>query len=251
MSGHVTRESFQARLLGIMDRKDHWAWPYFSGERVTREHLLIHYRQEWAVYVRDFPVFLARIYGKGPPAEVRALLAENIYEEETGRLSLGHSHPSLFLKMMQGLGFAPESFDHVDLLPASRTYRAWLDRMSAQPRWVLGAAALTIFVEGSVKDRQELMGSTAERSPQEIEEAVAAHPLARVHGLPPPALDLIRAHQMVERGHREAAYRMVLDHAAGAEEQDAVLSEVETGLSLWLQYRDGVAYACGLKKPEG
>lgn len=248
MGGQATRENFQARLLGIMDRKNHWAWPYFSGEGVTKEHLLIHYRQEWAVYVRDFPVLLARIYGHGPPAGVRALLAENIYEEETGRLSLGHSHPSLFLKMMQGLGFAPESFDQVDLLPASSTYRAWLDRVSAQPRWVLGAAALTIFVEGSIKDRRELAGPASGPSPQEIEQALAAHPLARFHGLPPPALDLIRAHQMVERGHREAAYRMVLDHAVEAEEQAAVSAELEAGLSLWLQYRDGVAYACGLKQ---
>ncbi len=248
MGGHVTRENFQARLLGVMDRKNHWAWPYFSGERVTKAHLLIHYRQEWAVYVRDFPVFLARIYGHGPPAEVRALLAENIFEEQTGRLSLGQSHPSLFLKMMQGLGFAPDSFDQVDLLPASRTYRSWLDRVSTQPRWVLGAAALTIFAEGSIKDRQELQDSAPEPSPHEIDRAIAAHPLTRFHGLAPPALDLIRAHHMVERGHRQAAYRMVLDHAVDAEEQDAVLSELDVGLALWLQYRDGVAYACGLKK---
>lgn len=242
------RDTFQARLLEVMDRKNHWAWPYFSGERATREHLLIHYRQEWAVYVRDFPVFLARIYGQGPPAEVRALLAENIYEEETGRLSLGRSHPELFLKMMQGLGFAPESFDHVEYLPASRTYRQWLDRVSTQPAWVIGTAALTIFVEGSIKDRQELTGSPRERSPQEIDRAVAAHPLARFHGVPTPALDLIRAHQLVEGGHRQAAYRMVLDHALDAASQDAVLAELEKGLSLWLQYRDGVAYACGLKQ---
>ncbi len=248
MGPHVTKEEFQARLLGIMDRKNHWAWPYFSGERVTREHLSIHYRQEWAVYVRDFPVLLARIYGHGPPAEVRALLAENIYEEETGRLSLGQSHPTLFLKMMQGLGFASASFSQVDLLPASGTYRKWLDHISTQPRWVLGAAALTIFVEGSIKDRQELMDPAVERSPQEIDQAVAAHPLVRFHGLPQQALDLIRAHQMVERGHRQAAYRMVLDHAVGTDEQDAVIAELEVGLDLWLQYRDGVAYACGVKK---
>ncbi len=243
----MTRENFQAGLLGIMDQKNHWAWPYFSGERVTKAHLLIHYRQEWAVYVRDFPVFLARIYGQGPPAEVRALLAENIYEEETGRLSLGHSHPSLFLKMMTGLGFSPESFGEVDLLPASQAYRKWLDHISTQPRWVLGAAALTIFVEGSIKDRQELLEPATERSPQEIDQAVASHFLARFHGLAPKALDLIRAHQMVEQGHRQAAYRMVLDHAVKADEQDAVMAELEVGLKLWLQYRDGVAYACGLK----
>ena len=48
------------------------------------------------------------------------MLAENIYEEETGGLSLGTSHPELFLTMMEGLRFRRNSFDHVHLLPGAR-----------------------------------------------------------------------------------------------------------------------------------
>ena len=88
-------DPFREALLAIMDRKNHWAWPLFAGGRISTEQLKIHFRQEYAVYVRDFPVLLARAYGKNPPSEVRSLLAENIYEEDTGRLSLDSSPPHL------------------------------------------------------------------------------------------------------------------------------------------------------------
>ena len=45
--------------------------------------------------VDDFPVLLARVLGQGPPHTVRSALAENIYEEQTGKLSLGVPHPEL------------------------------------------------------------------------------------------------------------------------------------------------------------
>lgn len=241
-------EEFRERLLTIMDQKHHWAWPHFSGSQVTKAQLNIHYRQEYAVYVRDFPVLLARVYGNHPPHDARCLLAENIYEEDTGRLSLGRSHPALFLSMMEGLGYDQHDFADVPLLPDALRYREWLDQTSAQPQWVLGAAALTIFVEGSVHDRQALQQSETAKTQAEIEDAVSKHPLVQHHGLSPKYLDLIRAHQMVETGHRHAAYHMVLTHAGDRKVQEAVLACLNHGLGLWFRYRDGVARACGLAK---
>lgn len=240
---------FRERLLGVMDRKDHWAWRHFADGTLSRDQLKIHFQQEYAVYVRDFPVFLARIHGQNPPAQVRRMLADNIYEEDTGGLSLGKSHPELFLVMMEGLGFSPGDFERVRLLPASRAYRAWLDAVSNRRDWVIGAAALTIFVEGSVKDRREILAPGRPKTKDEIEAAVANHPLVRHHGVPPSSMDLIRAHQAVEAGHRHDAYDMVLGHAVAAPQQRAVLACLKKSLSLWLRYRDGVARACGLQKP--
>lgn len=242
-------DDFRERLLSIMDRKHHWAWEHFSGSGTTKDQLRIHFRQEYAVYVRDFPVFLARVYGNNPPSEVRALLAENIYEEDTGRLSVGESHPNLFLTMMKGLGYDPDEFRNVELLPASRAYRQWLEEISIDSQWVQGAAALTILVEGSINDRKELQAFSVGKSPDEIEAAVKQHPLVQFHGVSPQAMDLIRAHQMVEAGHRQAAYAIVLNHALEPEDQRAVLNCLEKGLGLWLKYRDGVAHACGFRQP--
>lgn len=175
------------------------------------------------------------------------MLAENIYEEDTGGLSLGKSHPELFLSMMEGLGFLARDFAHVRLLPASRTYRAWLDKMSRHRQWVMGAAALTIFVEGSVKDRKELLEPSKPKSAEDIEKIIQSHPLVQHHGLSPDAMDLIRAHQLVEAGHRHAAYNMVVNYTTPAL-QRSVLATLQTTLSFWLRYRDAVAEACGIKK---
>jgi pyrroloquinoline-quinone synthase len=239
---------FRERLLAAMDRKHHWAWPHFTGNSLAKEQLKIHFQQEYAVYVRDFPVFLARIHGHNPPPEVRGMLAENIYEEDTGRLSLGRSHPDLFLTMMEGLGYSRPDFERIRLLPASRMYRAWLERATGNKNWIIGAAAMTIFVEGSVKDRKEIMNPSKPKTEAEIEDVVKQHPLVQHHGVSPECMDLIRAHQMVEAGHRHDAYEIVLTHASRKADQQAVLACVERSLRLWLRYRDAVAKACGLKR---
>lgn len=174
------------------------------------------------------------------------MLAENIYEEDTGGLSLGHAHPELFMRMMEGLGYRRTHFEKIALLPAGLAYRRWLDRVSLSRDWVVGAAALTIFVEGSIKDRQELQQPPKPKSKTEIEESIRKHPLVQYHGLSPDHMDLIRAHQLVESGHRHDAHTMILDHAVTSAQQKAVLSCLNTSLRLWLRYRNAVARACKL-----
>lgn len=244
----LSKDEFLECLLRVMDQKHHWAWPHFAGDSITRSQLKTHFQQECAVYVRDFPVFLARIHGQNPPPRVRRLLAENIYEEDTGGLSVGASHPELFLRMMQGLGYRAEDFERIKLLSASRVYRHWLDRVSAHRDWIVGAAVLTVFVEGSVKDRDEIAEPSKPKSKDEIEAIIAQHPLVKFQGLAPESMDLIRAHQTVEAGHRHDAYEMVVNYAAERRRQEQVLAALRKSLRLWSAYRDGVARACGFKK---
>jgi len=243
-----TTSRFQEEILRIMDRKHHWAWPVFSDGTATLGQLKRHFQQEYAVYVRDFPVLLARVHGHNPPPSVRRMLAENIYEEDTGGLSLGKSHPDLFLHMMAGLGFPPRTFDDIALLPGARRYRAWLERSSQHRDWVVGAAVMTVFVEGSIKDRKELADPSKPQTAEEIESIVQQHPLVRHYRLSPDAMDLIRSHQMVEAGHRHDAYHMVVNHAKTRAQQETVLRYLNRSLRLWTAYRDGVAHACGIRK---
>ncbi len=244
----LTAARFRERLFAIMDQKHHWSWPTFTGKQITKEQLKTHFQQEYAVYVRDFPVLLARVHGQNPPTGVRRMLAGNIYEEDTGGLSLGKSHPELFLTMMQGLGYHEADFDHVTLLPAARVFRRWLDRMTAHRDWAVGAAVMTVFVEGSIKDRQEILNPSKPKTPEEIEEYVRRHPLVQHQGLSPDCMDLIRSHQMVEAGHRHDAYAMVVNYVTDRRRQESILSCLKSTLRLWLRYRDAVARACGFKK---
>jgi pyrroloquinoline-quinone synthase len=237
----------QERLLQILEQKNHWAWPWFAEGRVPLPRLLPHFQQEWEVYVRDFPIFLARILGHRPPAAVAADLAANIYEEQTGGISGSASHPELFLRMMEGCGYARGQFAQVQLMPGARAYRDYLDTVSWGTPWVVGAAVLTLFVEGSVNERAEL--AALEKAPQtdaEIDQAILRHPLVRVHRLDPKFLELQRVHKKVEGGHRRDAWEAVLGNARGHEE--AVSQALQKALELWLAYRDDVAQACGITR---
>jgi pyrroloquinoline quinone (PQQ) biosynthesis protein C len=237
----------QERLLRVLDRKDHWAWPSFAQGRVPLRRLLPHFQQEWAVYVRDFPQLLARVMGhSGTPQDARAMLAANIYEEQTGGISGTMSHPELFLRMMEGCGFSRSDFEDVALLPAAARYRMFLDEASGLEPWVMGAAVLTIFVEGSANERRELENTRPETD-EEIEAAIRQHPLVRIHGVDAKFLELQRVHKKVEGGHRQDAWKMVLDHTPAAVE-DRVVRTVETALERWLAFRDDVARACGIAR---
>jgi pyrroloquinoline-quinone synthase len=241
--------TLRERLFAVMDAKHHWAYPALTRPGLTQRQLLAHFRHEYLVYVRDFPVLLARALGITPPlADVRRALAENLYEEQTGGLSRSAAHPELFLRMMAGLGFAASEFvdDDEALHPAARAYRGFLLDAACTPPWQSAVGLLTIFVEGSVHERAELEG-TYER--QHGDEAVRAHPLVAHYGCPPEAMELTRAHAAVEGGHRRDAWRVVLAHAPDSSpEADAVAGVCEQALALWLAYRDGVAVAMGLTR---
>jgi pyrroloquinoline-quinone synthase len=243
--GDDVRDGLRERLLRTMDAKHHGAFPHLTRPGLSRGQLLAHFRHEYQVYVRDFPVLLARVLGQGPPSPVRAALAENLYEEQTGGLSFRRPHPELFLEMMEGLGFDRAELESTrpPLQPEALAYRAFLDGVSAEAPWVVGCAVLTIFVEGSVHERAELAGV---RELPEVEAAIRAHPMVRHYGCPPAKMDLVRAHRAVEGGHRRDAWSSVLDHVADAARAELVARAVEDALFRWLRYRDGVARAMGV-----
>jgi pyrroloquinoline-quinone synthase len=249
MDEDFAAHSLTSRLLDVMDQKHHWAYPRLTKPGLSRSQLLAHFQHEHAVYVRDFPVLLARALGQVPPLpDVRAALAENLYEEQTGGLSGTASHPELFLRMMDGLGFGRELFDEgaAELHPSAIGYRDWLREASAREPWQAAVALLTIFVEGSVNERAEL-GGTFRRSTGK--EAVSRHPLVVHYGCPEAAMELARAHAAVEGGHRADAWSILTRHVTKDDGvSDRVVETCERALAMWLAYRDGVAERMGLTR---
>ena len=241
-----------ARLLSILDQKHHWAWPFFTRPGLTRGQLRVHFQHEYATYVRDFPTLLGRALGQVPDLiDVRRALAENIYEEQTGGLSKSAPHPELFLRMMEGLGFARSEFAEEtlegELHPAARGYRDWLRDTSASAPWQAGTALLTIFVEGSVNERAELTGTYVRAKG---EAAALRHPLVVHYGCPPEAMRLVRAHGDVEGGHRGDAWRIFVDHSKDAMIAQKVIETCMEALARWQRYRDGVVDRMGLVRDE-
>ena len=239
----MDRDGFREALLHVMERKLDWAWPAFTRGEVPADRLHVHLEQEYGTYVRDFAVLLGRAYVQCPIDEVRRDLAENLYEEETGRLSRGRPHAELFLEYPRGLRMDLARFREVRLLPAAAAYRAALDAATTAAGWELATAVTTIFVEGTQYERGEL-DPTAPRRP---EPPLEHHPLVVHYGLPPSSLALTKVHRMVEKDHRAAAWRMVLDHVS-ADRRAGVVEGMEVVLARWLAYRDEVAEACGVRR---
>lgn len=219
----------------------HPAWSRFTSGEVAAERLHIHFEQEYATYVRDFPVMVGWAYVQCPIAEVRRELAENLYEEETGGLAAGRPHPELFLEYPRGLGMDLARFDRVELLPGARAYRDVLDELTRRSGWEVAAAVSTIFIEGTAYERGELDPEAPRRPQPPLEE----HPLVVHYSLPLDGLALTKAHRQVEGGHREAAWRCVLDFVA-ADRYQTVVDGMERALAAWIAYRDDVARACGV-----
>lgn len=238
---------FREQLLAVMERKQHWAWPAFTQGVVDRRRLHVHLEQEYATYVRDFPILVARAYVACPIPAARRELIENVYEEETGALHAGRPHPELFLEYPRGLGMDLSRFEQVELLDGAREYRRILDDATLHDDWDVGAAVTTLFVEGTRYERGELDPSSPRRPAPPLEE----HPLVKHYGLPLERLALTKAHRAVEGEHRAAAWRVVLEHVEPAR-RPAVVAAMERALRGWQGYRDAVAAAVGLTRgPDG
>jgi hypothetical protein len=239
----MDREAFQEALLCVMERKQHWAGLAFSTGLVKKARLHLHMEQEYATYVRDFPVMLGHAYVQCPIALVRRELAENLYEEETGGLTGGRPHPELFLEYPRGLGMDLTRFEHVQFLPAAAAYRRFLDHATQQCGWEIACAVTTLFLEGTQYERGELDPKASKRPEPPLDE----HPLVKHYGLALEHLALTKAHRRIEGSHRAAAWRAILDHVL-ASKRPQVLASMQQALTAWLAYRDDVAAACGVSR---
>ncbi|HEU0034018.1 MAG TPA: iron-containing redox enzyme family protein [Kofleriaceae bacterium] len=239
----MNRDEFREALLAVMERKQHWAWRSFTSGKVARERLHIHFEQEYETYVRDFPVMLGWAYVQCPIAAARRDLAENLYEEETGGIIAGRPHPELFLEYPRGLGMDMTRFERVELLPGARRFRHVLDVHTQRHGWAQACAVTTIFLEGTDHERGELDPSAPKRPAPPLEH----HPLVVHYNLPLESLALTKAHRRVEGSHREAAWRIVLDHITEAD-RPGVVTAMTTTLEAWQAYRDEVAAACGITR---
>jgi pyrroloquinoline-quinone synthase len=235
--------AFREAMLGVMERKVHWAWPAFTSGMVPKARLHIHLEHEYATYVRDFPLLIGRAYVQCPLAAVRRELAENLYEEETGGIIAGRPHPELFLEYPKGLGMDLARFEHVQLLPNAAAFRALLDDATHDRGWEIAAAVTTIFLEGTSHERGEIDPNAPKRPVSRLSE----HPLVKHYGLPLEHLALTKAHRQVEGDHRAAAWRVMLQHVS-AVKRPPVVEWMEETLAAWLAYRDEVATACSITK---
>ena len=66
MMWKLSADQFRDRIFDVLGRKQHWSTAHFNGSTVTKEQLNVHFRQEYAVYLRDLPSCSRGSSGKIP-----------------------------------------------------------------------------------------------------------------------------------------------------------------------------------------
>ena len=178
--------------------------------------------------MREFPRAVSGLHTRCPDTQERIELAESIYEEETGRISgCNLPHPELFLLFGTATGLPREAFERATPLPSTASLIHWFELSTRSLPYLEGTAAITLAAEGQVPG--------------------AFGPFARAlekhYGLSREQVAFWDIHEIADREHAGVGDHAVVRHADSADAQRRVRAAVETSLSQWWQFFDGIERA--------
>lgn len=237
----MNRSEFKEALLRVMERKVHWSEAAFAAGQIPRDRLHILLEQEYGSHVRDLSLLLGLAFVQCQPPKARKLIAEELYEQETGGLTSSDGNAELFLSLVAGLGLSTDRFRHVSLFPEAARFHELLLETSGRHGWEVGAAVTMVFLEGDAYARAGLEPGVSD-APRV---RPVDNPLVRFYGLPLKSLALTRAHHGRDRAQRKAAWHLMLDFVP-EEARPQVLHWMGQVLHGWLHYRDELAMKVGL-----
>ena len=178
--------------------------------------------------MREFPRAVSAMHANCPFPEERMELAENIYEEETGRISgCNQPHPELFIRFGEAVGLERSEMTEGQPLPATRALIDWFELSTKQRSFIEAAAAINLAAEGQVPGA---FGPMARR--------LEAH-----YGLSKQAVEFWDVHEMADADHSDVGDHIVVRHATDAAMQARVRDALQHSLDAWWQFFDGIQAA--------
>lgn len=205
----------------------HPLWHQIADGKVDREGMKV-FAQQFFLQVREFPRAVSAMHANCPYAEARIELAENIYEEETGKISgCGMSHPNLFIQFGESLGLTREQMIDAKPLPGTAALIHWFEVASKNRSFLEAAAAINLAAEGQVP------GAFAN----------LARALQKHYGLSQDAVAFWDVHEEADKDHADVGDHIVVKHASTDELQARTRAVVEESLAMWWQFFDGIQRA--------
>jgi pyrroloquinoline-quinone synthase len=161
--------------------------------------------------------------------ELRASLVENIYEEETGRLTESRRHVASFADFAACVGVTQEQLDTAPLAPETREVIRHNVRVcnGIETHFTAGVASVLLLMEG-----QPPIVSASGSSMMAV--------MRDEYGLPPEGHDFFVHHASqtkvsvsdLEEGHASVARRLLHEYCTTEDLQAAAVHEVGTALEL-------------------
>ncbi|MCG2634737.1 MAG: iron-containing redox enzyme family protein [Gammaproteobacteria bacterium] len=220
----------QAMIELIQQRRSfggHPLWFRIQTGEIDREKLKI-FAGQFFLQVREFPRAISAIHANCPYPDERAELAENVYEEDTGRISgCNCSHPELFIRFAESVGLSRDEVVNGQPLPGTAALINWFELVSKQRSYLEATAAMTMAAEGQVP------GAFAK----------LARGLQSHYGLTTEQVEFWDLHEMADADHSDVGDHAVIRHADTPALQNAVQAAVEQSLSRWWDFFDGIERA--------
>jgi pyrroloquinoline-quinone synthase len=231
MSEAVTPKEFIQELVGRIQARrtfgSHPLWLEISDGKLSGEQLKC-FAVQFFLQVREFPRAVSAMHANCPFPDERIELAENVYEEETGRISgCNQSHPELFIRFGEALGLSRVDMVEGRPLPATRALIDWFELSTKQRSFIEAAAAINLAAEGQVPGA---FGPMARR-------------LQEHYGLSKEAVEFWDLHEMADADHSDVGDHIVVHHATDAAIQARVRDALQHSLDAWWQFFDGIRAA--------
>ncbi len=220
-------QDLEARIQARRTFGSHPLWHAIADGKLSADQLKL-FAVQFFLQVREFPRAVSAMHASCPFPEERMELAENIYEEETGRISgCNQPHPELFIKFGEAVGLERSEMTEGQPLPATRALIDWFELSTKQRSFIEAAAAINLAAEGQVPGA---FGPMARR-------------LEEHYGLSKEAVEFWDVHEMADADHSDVGDHIVVHHATDAAIQARVRDALQHSLDAWWQFFDGIQAA--------
>jgi pyrroloquinoline-quinone synthase len=221
-------ESWWKEVEEILERKSLLKHPFYQAwtmGTLTREDLA-YYAQQYYQQEAKFPRYVSAVHSNCPELNVRQMLLENLQHEESGP----DNHPELWLRFAGSVGSSRQAVAEAEVSGQTRSCVETFDRLTQQPRWQLGLAALYAY-----EAQQPAVAKT------KIEGLKSRYGLASKD-----ALGFFEVHAEVDAWHSESEKQILVKHPELKEEIKASVSDACDALNRLL---DGVCEKRGIYAP--
>lgn len=231
MASPLDPESFAASLRERVDTRRsfgaHPLWRRIAEGGVDRSGLQ-QFAVQFFLQVREFPRAVSALHAACPYPDERRMLAESVYEEETGLISgCNLAHPELFILFGEGVGLPREALIDGEPLPGTAALIDGFLNATRGRSFLEGAAAINLAAEGQVPG--------------------AFGPFARAlekhYGVSKQAVAFWDIHEIADQEHSDVGDHIVVQFADTAELQAKVTAAVEGSLDRWWDFFDGIQAA--------
>jgi len=226
----LTPTELTRTLKGMLEQRkayqDHpWIQRYVQGE-LSRAQIRTWVEQHYCT-VGDVHDIFGPIYAGCPDPEVRVRMLENLWEEETGKITGSAPHRELMCRLIEALGGTRAQIAQAKPLPETVARRSFLRLMARTRPFYEAVAAISVAGEAQFGDMAETYARVGETR----------------YGLSPEATAFWWVHAEEEKEDAGTAFEIVSHWARTDEEQQQVIESVRQSLELAWCWFDGFVRA--------